>query len=237
MLQIGEPLLLINCDPSIALSFQPSACYTLTFRSPHRSTLFCVAQQISWDLSHLAVEVYRSHTIINTHTRAVGFLCTSNQPVAKRPLPTQHTTNTREEHTCPQRESNALSQQSISRRPTHWTAQSPRSATIVPSPTKPGPLYCSMLQGGRLKIITFSRRTFTGSLNQLNVSTASQFLCLKFLLVLSFPVSLPLLRVSQTSGLPDQKLCTFVSPVQQNSTYPDAGYPGRQLSESAWPFG
>ena len=25
--------------------------------------------------------------------------------------------------------------------------------------------------------------------------------------------------------------------VQQNSTYPDAGYPDRHLSESAWPFG
>jgi len=25
--------------------------------------------------------------------------------------------------------------------------------------------------------------------------------------------------------------------LQQNSTYPDAGYPDRQLSRSAWPFG
>jgi hypothetical protein len=98
------------------------------------------------------------------------------------PLPTQHKTNTGDEHLCPQRESNALSQQSSSRRRTDWTAQPPGSATmvlqhaagwsatIVSSPAKLGPWYCSMLQGGRLKIITFTRRTVTGSLNQLNVS-------------------------------------------------------------------
>jgi len=29
----------------------------------------------------------------------------------------------------------------------------------------------------------------------------------------------------------------FQTYIQKNSTYPDAGYPARQLPASAWPFG
>jgi len=80
-----------------------------------------------------------------------------------------HTPNTRDEQPCPQRDSKPLSLQSSGRKLTHWTSQPPASATIVPSPAKLGPFYCSMLQGGQLKIIAIGRRTVPGSLKQLNV--------------------------------------------------------------------
>jgi hypothetical protein len=65
----------------------------------------------------IIVQVSRSHTIkhththTHTHTRPVRLLCTGDQPLQKL-LPTQHTTNTRNENQCTQRDSNPLPEQS-----------------------------------------------------------------------------------------------------------------------------
>jgi hypothetical protein len=57
---------------------------------------------------------FSSHT--DTHT-----LCDSSELIissSQRPLPTQHTTNTRDERPCPQQDSNPRSQQSSGFKPT-----------------------------------------------------------------------------------------------------------------------
>jgi len=69
--------------------------------------IFFVAPKFNSGLGHLIVEVSRSHTThthtnTNTHTQAIG--------ITKRPLPTQHTTNTKDEHECPHGDSNPRSQ-------------------------------------------------------------------------------------------------------------------------------
>ena len=56
---------------------------------------------------------FLDHT--HTHTYSVGLLCTSDQPVAEAAT---YTTNTRDEHPCPQRGSNPRYQQSSGLRPT-----------------------------------------------------------------------------------------------------------------------
>jgi hypothetical protein len=55
-----------------------------------------VALQPKSGVCRLIVEVSRSHVI--GHMQPVGLLRTSDQLVAKAPLPPQHTTNTRDEH-------------------------------------------------------------------------------------------------------------------------------------------
>ena len=74
-----------------------------------------VAQQPNLHLGHLIVEVSRSPTERNIHR--VGILWTSDQVVADATT-TQHTTNTKDEHSCPQRYSNPRSQQSSGLSPT-----------------------------------------------------------------------------------------------------------------------
>jgi hypothetical protein len=69
-----------------------------------------LVQQPNSGVSRFMVEVYTSHTVIQTHTRQ-----DSSQPVIsswQRPLPTHHTTNTREQNPCPKRNSNPPSQES-----------------------------------------------------------------------------------------------------------------------------
>ena len=186
----------------------------------------------SLGVGHLSVEVSRSHTIRNTHKRAIEFLSMSDQPVAKRPLPTQHTTNTRDEQPCPQRHSNPLSLQSSGRKLIHWTAQAPGSATIEPSPAKLGPFYCNILQGGRLKIIAITRRTVTGSLNQLNVPHGFT-VCMS---QIPFSIISPSLLACSTRysnfrvTRPEILNVNFASTVELRLS-------GRWLSGSAWPFG
>ena len=57
---------------------------------------FSVAQKPNFGLGRLIVEVSRSYTIRNTHTRPVGLLWTSDQPVAEAATYTTQT-NTRHE--------------------------------------------------------------------------------------------------------------------------------------------
>jgi hypothetical protein len=85
----------------------------------------------------MATSVLRflDHTQTHQDTHAVGFLCTSEQPIAQRPLPTQHTTNTRDEQPCPRRYSNPLSLQQSGRKRTHWTAQPPATGPTTNNST------------------------------------------------------------------------------------------------------
>jgi hypothetical protein len=63
---------------------------------------------------------FLDHTHAHTHTRTHTQQDFSERVISQsqRPLPTQHTTNTRNEHKCPQRDSNPRSQRSDSFRPT-----------------------------------------------------------------------------------------------------------------------
>jgi hypothetical protein len=72
--------------------------------------MFSVAQQPKSSLGRLIGKVYRKHAVRDTHTRedSSGRVISSSQ----KPLPTQNTTNTREEHPCRQHDSNPRSQQS-----------------------------------------------------------------------------------------------------------------------------
>jgi hypothetical protein len=69
-----------------------------------RLSFSSVAQQPKSGLGRFVVEVSRSHPITHTHTRQDS----SERVISstQRPLPTQRTTNTRDEHPCPQRDSN-----------------------------------------------------------------------------------------------------------------------------------
>ena len=69
-----------------------------------------VALQLITGLGRLVVEVSRSHThnVQNSSVRVIR--------LSLKPLPAQHTTNTKDEHPCPQRESNPRSQLSSGRR-------------------------------------------------------------------------------------------------------------------------
>ena len=75
-------------------------------------TLFFLAPQSTSGLSRLILEVSGSHTIRHTHTHPVGLLWTSDRLVAETAT---FTTNTADEYPCPQRDSNAQSQQSRDR--------------------------------------------------------------------------------------------------------------------------
>jgi hypothetical protein len=87
--------------------------------------IFSMPQQTNLSLGRLIVEVSRSHTIRHTHGRArththththtVGLLWTSDQPVAEAAT---YTTNTTDEHPCPQRDLSPRSQQYSGHRPT-----------------------------------------------------------------------------------------------------------------------
>jgi len=74
--------------------------------------IYSVVQQHTSNLGHLSVEVSRPHTDIYTHPVE---LWTSDQPVAEDAT---YSTNTRDEHPCPHRDSNPRSQQSRGCRPT-----------------------------------------------------------------------------------------------------------------------
>jgi hypothetical protein len=76
--------------------------------------VFRVAQQPRLGLGRLLLEVSRSHT---DTPHSVGLLWTSDQPDAETSI-WQHTTLTRDGHTCPRRESNTQSQQANGHRPT-----------------------------------------------------------------------------------------------------------------------
>ena len=114
----------------VRLTHWPSEAHIIRRYVPRRKSS-------AWALATSMLR-FLDHTQLETHTRAVEFLCTSDQPVAKRPLPTQHTTNTRDKQPCLQQDSNPLSLQSSGRKPTHWTAQPPGSANIVAGPAKLG---------------------------------------------------------------------------------------------------
>jgi hypothetical protein len=69
----------------------------------------------------LDVEIFLDHSGFLDHiqlTHTVGFLWTSDQPVAKASTYTEHNINTRSKHLCPQRYSNSRPQQPSGRRPT-----------------------------------------------------------------------------------------------------------------------
>ena len=69
-----------------------------------------------------------THTIRHTHDRWVSPEQDSSS--SYRPLPTQHTTNTTDEHPRPQRDSNPRPPQSSGRRPTPQTSRPLASACI-----------------------------------------------------------------------------------------------------------
>ena len=77
---------------------------------------FSVAQKPNFGLGRLIVEVSRSYTIRNTHTRPVGLLWTSDQPVAEAATYTTQT-NTRHEQLHRQWGSNPQLQQPRRLRP------------------------------------------------------------------------------------------------------------------------
>jgi len=76
---------------------------------------FAVAQHANSGVSHLVVKIHRSNTVRHTHT--VALFWTNDQLLAEAANP-QHTTNTRDEHLYPQRDSNSQSQQWSIPRPT-----------------------------------------------------------------------------------------------------------------------
>ena len=71
-------------------------------------------------------EAYKSHTIRHTHTR----FDPSERAISssQRPPPAQLTTNTRDEHSCPERDSNSRALDSRSRKHTSLTARPSGSA-------------------------------------------------------------------------------------------------------------
>ena len=81
--------------------------HALLVMSEITHNFFSVAQQSKSGVGFLIVEVSRSHTHaqLDTHTHTARLLCTSNQ-LMQRPLLTQHTRRTREEHSCFQWDSN-----------------------------------------------------------------------------------------------------------------------------------
>jgi len=85
------------------LTITTNAEYVIT------KTLFFVVPQYNSGLSRLILEVSGSHTIRHKHTQPVGLLWTSDQLVEEAAT---YTTNTTDEYPCPQRDSNAQSQQS-----------------------------------------------------------------------------------------------------------------------------
>jgi hypothetical protein len=94
-------------------------------------SLSSVAQLSKPDLDGLVVEVStrRSYTIRHTHTRQDSSeVVISPSP---RPLPTQYTTNTRDEHSYPQRDPNPKSQQWSGLRPTPQIARPSGSAHVA----------------------------------------------------------------------------------------------------------
>jgi hypothetical protein len=76
---------------------------------------FFVAQQSNSDLGRLIAEVSSSHTVRRAHTHRIGLLWKSDQHVAGADT---YATNTRDEHPCPQRDSNSRVHQSSESRPT-----------------------------------------------------------------------------------------------------------------------
>ena len=88
--------------------------------SSSSSSSLSVVKESNSVLGRFIVKVSRSHTIENTYTRwdACGRVISSTQ----RPLPTRHTTNTRDEHPCPHGDSNRRSQGWSGGRPTFKTA-------------------------------------------------------------------------------------------------------------------
>jgi hypothetical protein len=79
------------------------------------SVSLSVAQQPNLNLRRLIFEVVRSPT--ERHIHPVGILWTRDQVVADAPT-AQHTTNTKDEHSWPQRYSTPRSQHSSGLRPT-----------------------------------------------------------------------------------------------------------------------
>ena len=77
----------------------------------------------------LTVEGPKRHKIRHTQTPGTTPSVRVISP-SKRPLPTQHTTNTRDEHPCRQRDSNPRSQQQNGRRPTLQTARPQKLAEL-----------------------------------------------------------------------------------------------------------
>jgi len=75
--------------------------------------------QVQWDI------LTPDHTPWHTFSRTP----LDEWSARPRPLPAQHTTFTTDKHPCPRWDSNSRSQQASGRRPTHQSAQLPRSAT------------------------------------------------------------------------------------------------------------
>jgi len=101
-----------NNTPFTFISLQRKPSYVFIF------IFVCVAQQLKSGLSRLIFEVSKS--LIITHTRARTLYDSSEPGISPshRPLPTQHTTNRRDDHSCLHLDSNPRSQQSSSCRPT-----------------------------------------------------------------------------------------------------------------------
>jgi len=79
-----------------------------------------VEQQPNSSLGSLIFEVSRSHTWYDSSERMISS--------SQRPLPTEHTTNARDEYPCSRRDSTSRSQQSSGSRPTPQIARQPGSA-------------------------------------------------------------------------------------------------------------
>jgi len=91
-----------------------------------------VTQESNLGLWYLIVKVSRSRTHTYTHTHTHTHTqqdCSEWVTISsQRPLTTQHTTDTRNEHPCPQRDLNPRSQQS---RHTPQTARPPGSTSCI----------------------------------------------------------------------------------------------------------
>jgi hypothetical protein len=99
---------------------------------------------------------FPNHTLLDTHTHTIKYTCAhirydSSERVigsSQRPLPVQHTTNTREEHVLPQPDSNPRSQHSNCCRPMPYTARPPGSAAIyIHTALQHSNLHRFLLQG------------------------------------------------------------------------------------------
>jgi len=90
-----------------------------------------VVQQLNSGLDRLIVEVSSPHTHTHTHTHTK--YCSAERVISssQRPLHTQHISNRRHKHPCPQRDSNPQSQPLSYCWPTPKTSQPPASSLTL----------------------------------------------------------------------------------------------------------